>query len=70
MKGRGCAEPTIELVQTGQLNNGCVPPATFPVAPLIFEYLALSQVYTFFRWRRYTSHYISIYSGALLDNVQ
>ncbi len=67
MKGRGCAKPTIELVQTGpslilkfkemawssldQLNCWCVASPTFPLAPLGFEYLALPQVYTFFRWR-------------------
>ncbi len=46
MKVRGCAKPTIELVQ---LNGGCVAPPTFPLAPLDFEYLALLQVYTFFQ---------------------
>ncbi len=30
-----------------QLNGGCVASPTFPVAPFSFEYLALSQVYTF-----------------------
>ena len=66
MKGRGCAKPTIELVQTGpslilkfkktpgpvvKVNAGCVATPTFPPAPLDFECLALLQVYTFFRWR-------------------
>ena len=36
-----------------QLKGGCVAPPTFPVAPLYFEYLAMPQVYTFFRWRLY-----------------
>ncbi len=36
-----------------QLKGGCGAPPTFPLAPLDFEYLALPQVYTFFRWRLY-----------------
>ncbi len=61
MKGRGCAKPTIELVQTGptQLNDGCVAPPTFTLASLDFEYLALPQVYTFFRWRLYVKFKIA-----------
>ena len=45
MKGRVCAKPIIELVQTwpslilNQLNGKCDAPPTFPVAPLGFEYL-------------------------------
>ncbi len=34
-----------------QLNGRCGAPPTFSLAPLDFEYLALLQVYTFFRWR-------------------
>ncbi len=36
-----------------QLKGGCGAPPTFPLVPLDFEYLALLQVYTFFRWRLY-----------------
>ncbi len=68
MKSRGCAKPTNELVQTGpslifqkeawssldQLNGQCGGPPTFSLTPLNFEYLALPQVYTFFRWRLYS----------------
>ncbi len=50
MKSRRCAKPTIEL---DQLKGGCDAPPTFPLAPLDFEYLALPQVYNFFRWRLY-----------------
>ncbi len=50
MKSRRCAKPTIELVQ---LKDRCAAPPTFLLAPLDFEYLALPQVYTFFRWRLY-----------------
>ncbi len=39
-----------------QLKGGCGAPRTFPLAPLDFEYLALPQVYTFFRWRLYILH--------------
>ncbi len=58
MKIKRCAKPTIELVQTGpsQLKDGCGAPPTFPLAPLDFEYLALSQVYTFFRWSLYNGY--------------
>ena len=38
-----------------QLNRGGVVPPTFPVALLGFEYLALPQVYTFFRGRLYNA---------------
>ena len=36
-----------------QLNGGCGTPPNFPLVPLAFEYLALTQVYrpTFFWWR-------------------
>ncbi len=37
-----------------QLTGGCGVPPTFPLAPLDFEYFALPQVYTFFRWRLQT----------------
>ena len=59
MKGRGCAKPTIKATTSGphqfspQLNGGCVAPPPFPLAPLGFEYLALQQVFAFFRWRLY-----------------
>ncbi len=33
---------------------GSAAPPTFSLAPLDFEYLALPQVYTFFRWRLYS----------------
>ncbi len=41
------------------MKGRCVAPPTFPVAPLGFEYLALPQVYTFFRWRLYDSSLIT-----------
>ncbi len=84
MEGRGCAKPTIELVQSGpslilkfqneawssldQLNGGCVAPPTFPVAPLGLEYLALPQVYTFFRWRLYTL-YLEIFLSLVFSDI-
>ncbi len=40
--------------QNDQLRGGCGAPLTFPLAPHNFEYLALPQVYTFFRWRLYS----------------
>ncbi len=61
MKGRVCAKPTIELVQ---LNGGCGASPTFPVALLSFEYLALPQVYTFFRWRLYSMAINEMYSDS------
>ncbi len=38
-----------------QLQDGCGAPPTFALAPLDFEYLALPQVYPFFRWRLYVA---------------
>ncbi len=35
----------------GQLNGGCGEFLPFPLVSLAFEYLPLTQVYTFFRWK-------------------
>ncbi len=68
MESRRCATHSNELVQTGpslilkfneawstldQLNGGCGASPPLPLVLLDFEYLPLTQVYTFFRWRLY-----------------
>ncbi len=37
----------------GMRHGGCDTPPTLPLVPLAFEYLPLTQVYTFFWWRMY-----------------
>ena len=41
-----------------QLNGWCGACPTLPLLPLAFEYLPLTQVYTFFWWRLYQNDYI------------
>ncbi len=44
MESRGVPHPPLGWSKLGQLNSGCASPPIFPLVPLTFEYLALTQV--------------------------